>query len=108
MTDRRWGQDSLTRLPTTVYSEAIGMFDTTGGFEILSVARRHQRRGFRGIEYGVNPNFLYCMMILQKCCNGDDGEYVSDESTCCCWRKACILPVSFNYDINNNAGGETL
>ena len=47
MTDRCWGQDSLTRLPTTVYLEAIGMFDTTGGFEILAVARRQENRIWR-------------------------------------------------------------
>ena len=39
---------------------------------------------------------------------GDDGKYVSNESVCRCFRKADILSVTWNYDINNNVDSATL
>ena len=48
------------------------------------------------------------MMIIQKVWNEYDGNYVSDDSDCCCWRKADILPVKCNAGINNNVGRATL
>ena len=47
-------------------------------------------------------------MMLQKFWNGYDGKYVSDESPCRFYRKADILPVTFNADINNNVGSAAL
>ena len=83
-------------------------FDTPVGFESVAVARRQQRRGCRGIEHGDKPHLLYCMMMLLQVWNGDDGNYVSDESARRCRRKADILSVTWNSDINNNFGSVTL
>ena len=69
---------------------------------------KQQRRGFRGIYYDDKPHLLYCIMMLQKVCNVDDGKYVSDYSAFNYWRKADILPVTWNYDINNNVGSTIL
>ena len=46
-------------------------------------------------------------MILHPVYNGDDGKYVSNDSACSFWRKADILPVTSNADINNNVGSAT-
>ena len=47
-------------------------------------------------------------MMLNKCWIGYDGKYVSDEISCCSWRKADILPLTWNTDINKNVGSATL
>ena len=47
-------------------------------------------------------------MIIQQVWNGDDDKYVSYESSCSCWRKSDILPVTWNAEINNNVGSATL
>ena len=46
--------------------------------------------------------------MIHQVWNGDYGKYVSDESACCCWRKADILSVTWNYVIINNVGSEKL
>ena len=48
------------------------------------------------------------MTMLQKVRNVDYGKDVSDESACHFQRKADILPVTWNSDINKNVGSETL
>ena len=65
---------------------------------MAAVARKRQGRGCRAIEYGGTPHLLDCMMMLQKFWNGNNGKYVSDEMACCCWRKADILPVTWNAE----------
>ena len=45
------------------------------------------------------------MMMLQKVLNGDDVKYVSDESDCHLWRKADILPVTWNADMHPTTVG---
>ena len=45
--------------------------------------------------------------MLQQVWNGYDGKYVSHESACRCWRKADILHVTCNADINKNVGSAT-
>ena len=47
-------------------------------------------------------------MMLQQVCNEDYLKYVSDWSDFHCWRKADILSVTWNADINNNVGSATL
>ena len=48
------------------------------------------------------------MEMLAKIWEAKDGKYVSDESICRCWRKADILPVTWNADINNEVGSATI
>ena len=84
------------------------IFDTPGDFERATVSRKRQRRRCRGIYYGDEPHMLYFMMIFQQFWKGDDGKYVSDDISCRCCRKADILPVTWNSDINKKFGSTTL
>ena len=46
--------------------------------------------------------------MLQQVWNGDGDNYVSYESACRCWRKADILLLTWNADINNSVGSTIL
>eukprot|EP00957_Ditylum_brightwellii_P113174 8630692-Ditylum_brightwellii.AAC.1 len=48
------------------------------------------------------------MEMLKEFWEGKDGQYVSDESVCRCWRKADILLPTWNADINNNVESASL
>ena len=42
--------------------------------------------------------------MMKQIWNGDNGKHVSTESVRRCWRKADILPITWNMDINNEVG----
>ena len=86
----------------------LDIFDSDGGYEQAAIRRNKQKRGCKGIHYGGKPHVLDCMEMLAKIWEGKDGKYVSDESICRCWRKADILPVTWNADINNDVGSATI
>ena len=86
----------------------LDIFDCDGGYEQAAVRRSKQKRGCKGVHYGGKPHILDCMEMLVKVWEGKDGKYVSDESICRCWRKADILPVTWNADINNDVGSATI
>ena len=49
------------------------------------------------------------MNILHEIWNvKEDGKYVSSDSIRRCWRKASILPVTWETDINNDVGSASL
>ena len=48
------------------------------------------------------------MNILKEIWDGKSGKYVSGESIQRCWRKADILPPTWNADINSNVGSASL
>ena len=82
----------------------LGIFDTPGGYEKAAERRMKQRRGQRGIQHGGKPHILDCMEMLKQIWDGDDGKYVSIDSIKRCWRKANILPITWNQDIHNDVG----
>ena len=84
----------------------LEIFDAPGGFEHAAEERKKQKRGCRGVNYGGKPHILDCMEMLKTVWDGD--KYVSQESISRCWRKADILPVTWNADINNEVGSASM
>jgi len=85
--------------------QLLEIFDNPGGYEQAAVNRGRQRRGQKGIQYGGKPHILDCMTMIKHIWNGDvGGKYVSTESIRRCWRKADILPITWNMDIENEVG----
>ena len=84
--------------------QLLQIFDVPGGYEQAAVTRRRQKPGQKGIQYGGKPHILDCMTMMKQIWNGEDGKYVSTESIRRCWRKADILPITWNIDINNEVG----
>ena len=61
-------------------------------------------KGYKGAQYGGKSHILDCMEMLVEIWEGKTGKYVSKEGICRCLRKADILPVAWNADINNDIG----
>ena len=74
----------------------------------MAILRKQQERGCRGIDYGGNPTVLDCMIMLKEIWDGDTGKYISSDGIMRCWRKADILPITWNADINNEVGSGSL
>ena len=85
----------------------LKIFDVDGGFESAAIAKLSQRTGCRGLEYGGKATILDAMLILKKIWDGDN-KYAKDDSISRCWRKAEILPPSWNAAINNEVGSMSL
>jgi hypothetical protein len=85
----------------------LAIFDVEGGYEDAAAARRHQKRGCKGIQYGGKAHVLDAMNILNNIW-GKDGKYASEDSVRRCWRKADILPPTWMADINNEVGSGSL
>ena len=79
----------------------LTIFDAPGGFERAAIQRAKHKPLKNGIQFVGNNHVLYCMFMLQKVWGVIDGKYVSTKSNQCCWRKADILPATWNADINN-------
>ena len=84
--------------------QLLEIFDVPGGYEQAAVCRARQKKGQKGIQYGGKPHILDCMTMIKQVWDGGDGRYISSESIRRCWRKADILPISWNMDINNEVG----
>lgn len=84
----------------------LEIFDAPGGCEHAAEERKKQKRGCRGVKYGGKPHILDCMEMLKTVWDGE--KYVSTESISRCWRKADILPVTWNADINNEVGSASM
>ena len=82
----------------------LAIFDAPQIFERYAVQGADQRRGKKGIEVGGNPHLFYYMIMIKFVWDGIDGRYVSTEGIQSYWRKANILPVIWNVDINNAVG----
>eukprot|EP00978_Attheya_sp_CCMP212_P044514 scaffold312923_cov43-Attheya_sp.AAC.1 len=68
------------------------------------VERQKQRRGCKGVDFGGKPHLLDAMRILKSIWEEDEGKYARVDGIKRCWRKANILPVSWECDINNDVG----
>ena len=58
----------------------------------------------KGKDFGGKPHILDCMIMLKSVWDNS----VTKECIQRCWRKADILPISWNADINNEAGSATV
>ena len=86
----------------------LEIFDSPGGYAEAARQRAVQRPGLKGLDFGGKPHLLDCMLILRKVWENASGMYVTKECIQRCWRKADILPISWNADINNEAGSATV
>ena len=59
------------------------------------------------LAFGGKATILDAMQILNKI-RSNDGKYASEDGIRRCWRKADILPVSWNQQINADVGSATL
>jgi hypothetical protein len=82
----------------------LELFDKDGGFEEAAELRKKQKRGCKGIDYGGKPHILDAMEMITTIWMSVDEKYVSDTSVQRCWRKADILPATWNACIENNVG----
>jgi hypothetical protein len=85
----------------------LAIFDVEGGYENAAAARRHQKPGCKGLQYGGKAHVLDAMNLLDNIW-GKDGKYASEDSVRRCWRKADILPPTWMADINNEVGSASL
>ena len=85
----------------------LGIFDEVGGFEEATRVRRQQRRGCKGIDCGGKAHVLDAMQILHGIWS-EDGKYATNDSIQRCWRKAAILPVSWDIEINQDVGSVSM
>jgi hypothetical protein len=62
----------------------LAIFDVEGGYEKAAKARRHQKRGCKGLQYGGKAHVLDAMNLLDNIWSQDD-KYASEDSIYCCW-----------------------
>ena len=89
----------------------LSIFDEEGGFEAAAKQRACAPRGCKGLTYGGKPHILDAINVLKQIW-GDDAEssikYATREGVQSCWRKAQILPATWDADINNQVGRASL
>lgn len=85
----------------------LTIFDCDGGFKWAYKRRKQQKRGLKGLAYGGRPHILDAMGILDMVWSRD-GKYAKKKSILRCWRKAGILPISWECNINNDVGSGTM
>jgi hypothetical protein len=81
----------------------LGIFDTPGGYEAAAEARKHVPKGQRGLTVGGKAHILDAMIIFNDIWK-QDGKYARVEGIRRCWRKADILPLEMNTEINMDLG----
>lgn len=81
----------------------LDVFDGEGGYEAAAKARKQLRRGCRGLEYGGKATILDAMMIIKDIW-GKNQKYATEEGIRRCWRKAGILPLAMETEINKALG----
>jgi len=92
---------------TCFLSTLLSIFEEEGGFERAANLRSQQPRGCKGLAYGGKATVLDTMRILKSLWD-ENTKYASEDSIRRCWRKADILPASWNADINNDVGSGSL
>ena len=85
----------------------LALFDVEGGYAAAAVARALVPTGCRGLDYGGKATILDAMKILNSMWERDN-KYAKKDSIGRCWRKANILPPSWDADINNNLGSASI
>jgi hypothetical protein len=66
-----------------------------------------QKKGCKGLMYGGKATVMDAMQILHGIWSCDDN-YAKVDGIKRCWRKADILPISWNQQINNEIGSDSL
>ena len=65
------------------------------------------KRGQKGLSYGGKAHIIDAMTILDSIWSCD-GKYAKSDAIKRCWRKADILPQSWNSEINNEVGNNSI
>ena len=92
---------------TTLLRNLLILFDTEGGYQNAADQRAQDPCGRKGLMYGGKATVLYAMIIFNDLYS-EDKKYAEENVILRCWRKAGILPVSWNADIENAAGSASL
>lgn len=87
-------------------SKLLALFDEPEGWHKANESRSEQDRGFKGLDHGGKPTVLDAIIILHALWSNND-KYTTEEGLRRCWRKAAILPVTWNADINNDLGSNS-
>jgi hypothetical protein len=88
-------------------NELLDLFDEEGGFELAAERRKKQKKGCRGLRYGGKATVMDALQILHGIWSCDD-KYAKVDGIKRCWRKANILPISWNMQINNEVGSASV
>jgi hypothetical protein len=92
---------------TLLLQTLLAVFDEPGAFRNAQTQRNRRRRGCRGINYGGKATVLDAMNLLQTVWKSET-RYATTEAIQRCWRKAGILPIAVQADINNDIGSESV
>jgi hypothetical protein len=92
---------------TVMLSKLLEIFDADGGYEGAAITRRTIKKGCRGLDYGGKATILDAMIILQDIWKVD-SKYALESGIQRCWRKAGILPISMETEINIENGSNSL
>jgi hypothetical protein len=85
----------------------LAIFDVEGGLEKAAVLHMRQRRGCRGLLHGGKATILDPMKVLEEIWQAN-AKYAKEEGLMRCWRKANILPPSWDADIHNEVGRQSV
>lgn len=91
---------------TLMLTQLLDVFDAPNGFKNAEEVRRGRRRGCKGLDVGGKATILDAMMLLLQVWT-DESKYATQESIRRCWRKADILPISWNTDIDRDVGSKS-
>jgi hypothetical protein len=68
----------------------LAIIDVEGGYEKAAEARRRQKRGCNGLQYGGKAHVLDAMNLLDNIWS-QDGKYASEDSIRHYWQKADVV-----------------
>jgi len=83
----------------------LSIFDAEGGFERAVQAQAGMRRGTKGLSQRAKAHILDAMRILKSVWSNSE-KYASREAIMRCWRKARIMPPSYEAHVNAVLGSK--
>ena len=86
---------------TTIFRNLLSVFDMEGGYQNAARQLAQAPRGYKGLIYGAKAVVLDAMIILNDLWLADK-KYSEENGTLRCWRKAGILPASWNSEVKNS------
>jgi len=92
---------------TIMLTKLLSIFDEDGGYQSAFERRKKQPPGCKGIDFGGKATILDAIEIIHDIWSKDD-KYASNDGIKRCWRKADILPPTWQTDINNDVGSKSL
>jgi hypothetical protein len=92
---------------TFMLNELLDLFDQEGGFELAAERRQKQKKGCKGLRFGGKATVMDAIQLLHGIWSRND-KYAKVDGIKRCWRKADILPPSWNQQINNEVGSASL